>query len=93
MKSPSITANRIWDFGSVRAMCIKHNFYNEGTNEEYAQLATFIRSKKPTYLNVYKVATDICRHTGSGQAVTNVMYLIERECVYTTFEINWKDDV
>lgn len=92
MKSPNIKVNRVWDFGGIRAMCIKHNFYTRGTNEDYAQLATFIRSRKPTYINVYKAALDICTHS-SGQVVTNIMYLIERECVYTTFEINGKDDV
>ena len=85
--SPVIKANRNWNFERIRTMCIKHNFYNAGTNEDYEKLAKLIGNKVPTYLNIYKVADDIRRHTNNSPGLTTIMRLIESECVFTSFKV------
>ena len=87
-----IKANRTWNFGNIRAACIRNNLYTCGTTEEYNNLANFINKHKPTYENIYMVAFDIYNHS-EGQTITNIMYIIERECVYTTFELDGRDDI
>ena len=88
----SIKANRMWSWDSVRAVCVKHNFYTLGTNEAYASMLTFVKTHKPTYRNLYTVACDILEHS-DGQSITNIMFLLERYAVITTFTINGQEDV
>lgn len=92
MITPKIKANRIWNFGNIRAACIRNKLYAYGTNEDYNNLANFINNYKPTYENIYKAAYDIYTHS-DGQTITNIMYIIEQECVYTTFELDGRADV
>ena len=87
-----IEANRQWSFYDVRDACIRNNLYTIGDNADYEKLAYFIKNKKPTYKNIYLVAKDIYMHS-INQRVINIMFIIENECVKTTFLINGSDDI
>ena len=47
---------------------------------------------QPTYENLYRLAKDICEHS-EDQTITNVMFILEREAVTTTFEIDGSDEI
>ena len=51
-----------------------------------------IRDSQPTYENLYRLAKDICEHS-EDQTITNVMFILEREAVTTTFEIDGSDEI
>ena len=42
--------------------------------------------------HLYTVACDIKEHS-DGQTITNVMFILEREAVTTTFEIDGSDEI
>lgn len=90
--TPEINVNRFWSISSVRQCCIDNVLYTEGDNEEYDKMLVFVSCSEPTYENIYIVARDIERHS-SYQTITNIMFLLEREAVHTTFEIDGEDDI
>jgi hypothetical protein len=47
---------------------------------------------EPTTKAMYLVAKDIQEHS-KDQTITNVMFILEREAVLTTFEINGSDEI
>lgn len=91
---PKITATRNWTPSSVRAACIRNYLYTEGTNDEYMHMLNLvgIAAEGPTHKNLYIVAKDIAEHSDC-QTICNVMYILENEAVFTTFEINGRDDI
>ncbi len=51
-----------------------------------------VETMNPTYENLYTVACDIKEHS-DNQTITNVMFILEREAVTTTFEIDGSDEI
>ena len=47
---------------------------------------------QPTYENLFRLAMDICEHS-EGQTIANVMFILEREAVTTTFEVDGSDEI
>lgn len=88
--TPNITANRKWSTASVRAACITNNLYTNGDNDAYNKMFDYVNEHKPTYVNIYKVAKDICNHS-VYQTITNVMYILEQQAVITTFELDGQE--
>ena len=86
----AITRNRRWDFNSVREACIRNDLYTRGTNEAYSAMLDMADRTEPTTKAMYLVAKDIQEHS-EDQTITNVMFILEREAVITTFEINGSD--
>lgn len=71
---------------SIRAMCIRHNFYTCGNNEEYSALLKK-ESLKPTTKVIAEIAVDIIRHSEvKDYPIESMMYLIANECVVTFYE-------
>lgn len=89
---PEITVHRYWTSERVRATCISNDLYTCGYHEDYEAMLNFVAENEPTTENLYRVAHDIYLNS-EGQTVTNIMYLIESEAVFTTFEINGRDDI
>ena len=54
---------RFWRGQDIRNICIEHQYYLWGDNEEYDKLMFFIRTHKPTDHNISVVAMDIYRHS------------------------------
>ncbi len=54
------------DWSAVRAVCIKHNLYGKGTNEEYHKLGEFVESIKKDHIDILDmkiIAQDIIDHS------------------------------
>ena len=92
MKTPNITANRLWSAGSVRHTCIKNHLYTAGDSEEYEHMLSWVDRLYPNTENLYFIAENIQKHS-NGQSITNVMFLLEKDAVTTTFEIDGRDDI
>ena len=92
MKTPNIAVNRRWSGMSVRQTCIKHDLYTCGDNEDYEHMLNWVERLYPNTENLYFIAEDIQKHS-KDQTVTNVMFLLERDAVMTTFEIDGRDDI
>ena len=92
MKTPNITVNRQWTRYTVRQTCIKHDLYTCGDNEEYDHMLSWVERLCPNTENLYFIAEDIQKHS-KDQTVTNVMFLLEKDAVTTTFEVDGRDDV
>ena len=58
---------------------------------ERVGMLDFIDSHEPTTKAMYLAAKDIAEHS-KEQTITNVMFILEREAVITTFEINDDDN-
>ena len=52
----------------------------------------FVEENDPTLAVLYAVAKDICEHS-EYQSISNVMFILERDAVYTTFEIDGSDEI
>ena len=92
MNNPTITFERQWSSGSVRAACIRHRLYTHGDSEEYEQMLTFVDINEPTTEILYTVAKDIYDHS-ENQTITNIMFILEREAVYTFYYIDGSDEI
>ena len=92
MKTPNIAVNRRWSGMSVRQTCIKHDLYTCGDNEDYEHMLNLVERLYPNTENLYFIAEDIQKHS-KDQTITNVMYLLEKDAVTTTFEIDGRDDI
>lgn len=86
-----ITRRRYWSYGSVRQACINNRLYTRGDCEAYEKMLNLADRTEPTTKAVYLVAKDIQEHS-KNQTITNVMFILEREAVITTFEINGSDE-
>lgn len=87
-----ITANRFWNTQQVRQACINNDLYTRGSNEDYIEMFDMVRELEPTTENLYLVAKNIADHS-ANQPITNVMFILENEAVFTTFEIDGCDDI
>ena len=86
----TITRNRSWSSSSVREACVRNDLYTCGDNEAYSKMLDMVERTEPTTKAMYLVAKDIQEHSFE-QTITNVMYILEREAVITTFEIDGSD--
>ncbi|MBQ6403863.1 MAG: hypothetical protein IJI27_08155 [Oscillospiraceae bacterium] len=87
-----ITSKKFWTPGLVRQACIKNDLYTAGDNEAYSKMLGFVEENDPTLAVLYAVAKDICEHS-EYQSISNVMFILERDAVYTTFEIDGSDEI
>ena len=92
MKTPNITVKRFWTPLSVRQACIKNDLYTGGDCKEYEHMLDLVDQFRdnPSIENLHVIAKDIQEHS-NGQTITNVMYLLEKDAVMTTFEIDGQD--
>ena len=54
---------RFWNSQDIRKLCVEHQYYLWGDNDEYAKLMQFVRTHKPTDRNISAVAMDIYKHS------------------------------
>lgn len=92
IEDPAITRIRSWDRRSVRDACIYNDLYTCGDNDEYEEMQCMVDRMQPTIKSLYLVAKDI-QERSKNQTITNVMFILEREAVLTTFEINGSDEI
>lgn len=88
VKASGIILIERWDMESVRNCCIKHDFYNNGDNDDYSKMLWYVKehSKNPTIDDLYTVAKDIYNHTYIEESwtdfsVSTIMFYLENECI------------
>lgn len=89
-----IKETRQWQWLDVRKMCIQHDFYTCGNNQNFDWLYRFISTHKPTTTNIYKAAKDIVKHSdlrSYGQSekenIESVMFALMNDCTCVFYEI------
>ena len=92
MTTPKITTKRQWSAGDVRVSCIRNDLYTRGSNEEYDAMLTSVDELEPTTENIYRIAKDIQEHS-VNQTITNIMFILDRESVYTFYYIDGSDEI
>lgn len=90
IEEPAITRIRRWSYHTVRQACIRNDLYTCGDCEAYDKMLNMADRTEPTTKAMYLVAKDIQEHS-KDQTITNVMFILEREAVITTFEIDGSD--
>lgn len=91
-KTLEITSKRFWTRGSVRSACVNNNLYTGGDNEEYEHMLDWVDRMYPNTENLYFIAKNIYCHS-ADQTITNIMFILEQEAIYTTYEINGSDEI
>ena len=91
MNTPTITAERKWGSHDVMRVCRENNFYTCGDSEEYDNMLDMVDALEPTPENIYQVAKDIYEHS-EDQTITNIMFAIEHDAVFTFFYIDGSDE-
>ena len=82
-----ITVKRGWTASRVRSVCIENSLYSRGDNEEYARMLEQVTVLEPTYDNIYLIAKDIMEHSSTECDIASIMYVLEREAVFTLFDV------
>ena len=60
---------RILNWRDLRNLCVKHDWYTCGSNEEYSDILDFAASRKMTLDNLLHIAMDIIEHTNPDRFV------------------------
>ena len=72
---------------ALRGLCIKKNWYTNGTNAEYDELLNYgYNDKLITSDELVEMATLIKEHSDTDYEITSIMYEINAECCYSYFE-------
>lgn len=84
---------KVLNSDDVRALCIRKQWYELGTNEEYSQMLEFADSEEVTPTLIYKIAGNIFYNTDSDrfkdynqtdkENIQSIMY--EIGCLVDTF--------
>lgn len=82
----TIIRHRYWSRETVVRTCIKHDLFTHGTNREYESMLEKVESSEPTTAAMFNVASLIFQ-SSEGRTVAEIMTLLERDAVITTFEI------
>lgn len=82
-----IKVERTWHGEDIREMCIKHKYYDYGTNKDYNDMMDMVDHTEPTPSNIYIIASDILRNSVGDMTIESMMYDIEKECVNTFYSI------
>lgn len=62
-------------FDEIRAICIKHNYYTAGSNENYEHLQTMVESKAL----IKDIASDIYVHSAESVRYSDVVIVLVEE--------------
>ena len=90
----TITERRVIYPTEVRSMCIRHDFYTAGTNEEYTAMLDKVVENYDDISNeaLCEIAEDILNHSApakiDGMDVGSMMYLIVDECCHHCFDVH-----
>lgn len=67
----------------LRSLCIKHDWYTHGNNEEYSALLD-MTGLEMTTLNLVKIAEDIKAHSDTEYEITSILFELAETC-FTVF--------
>lgn len=92
MKKYAYTETRRIEIGKLRAVCIKENWFDAGTNEEYASFFEMARyMDNVTVDELVELATVICEHTSRASVLDdeffcNMLYILAKDTCYSYFD-------
>lgn len=82
-----MTERQTWDPMGVRELCIRHDWYNAGSCQDYENLLHLVDEMEPTPHNIMRVAQNIANHTKAEDAeVDLIMFHLANEVVMRFFE-------
>lgn len=71
----------------VRKLCIEHNLYTGGNNQEYGKMLTHAGTlANVTAEDLLYLAADIKKHSFTERSIENICFELSRQC-FSTFEI------
>lgn len=80
-----------WSWMDVREMCIRNNWYDNGTCTEYDNMLNVVKKfDSPNDDDIFFIACDIVEHTSEYQTIENVMFYLANDVVKTFYEIEEK---
>lgn len=80
-----------WYMDDLRAFCIRNNFYNAGTNDDYDLILRFVAHSLPTQSNIWLVAQDLKEHTRNNRLTTReIAERLEAQIVYRIPLVEWE---
>ena len=84
-----VTVTREWNAIRVRRMCIDHDYYTRGDNEDYSHMLNWVDRLYPNVENMLFIAKDIKAHSDEDIPVESIMFGLEREAVVVHFDIEY----
>lgn len=79
---------REWSSNSVRAMCIKHEFYARGDNEAYSKMLNYVNAhREPTLEDMVNVASDIIAHSDYEGEIADMMFNLGNEAITAFYDV------
>ena len=83
-----MTERQTWDPMGVRELCIRQDWYNAGSCQDYENLLHLVDEMEPTPHNILRVAQNIMNHTKSTDdlGVETIMFHLANEVVMRFFE-------
>lgn len=89
----TIIETRTLSMDDLRELCIKNNYYTEGTNDEYDRFLTSVKGVEITKDKIYYLAVNIFTHSdiednglSTDEIVASIMYNIAEIC-HTVFTV------
>lgn len=89
----TIIETRTLSMEDLRKLCIKNNYYTEGTNDEYDRFLTSVKGVEMTKSQIYYLAVNIFTHSdiennglSTDEIIASIMYNIAEAC-YTVFTV------
>lgn len=89
----TIIETRTLFMDDLRKLCIKNNYYTEGTNEEYDRFLTSVKGVEMTKNQIYYLAVNIFTHSdiesnglSTDEIIASIMYNIAEAC-HTMFTV------
>ena len=62
---------RYWNMDRMRNFCIRHNYFNAGSNKAYSSLLNFVQRNEPTDRHIQTAAIFIIARTSIFEDVLN----------------------
>lgn len=73
---------RIVEAARLRGMCIKHNYYTRGNNEDYGNMLLKFSGKPVAETEIEWLAKDIKSHSDTEDEVISIAFNILTEACY-----------
>lgn len=77
--------HRFWSARSVREACVNNELYTCGDAHDYAMMLRRVEVLSPVFENLYDIARDISSHSLEWASIADVMSILEREAINTSY--------
>lgn len=81
-----LVVTNVWCGETIRSMCIRHNLYTKGSNDEYNSMLDLVDSFEPSIQMIYIIASDILKHSNTDMTIETLMYTINKEVIEVFYD-------